>query len=152
MGFTVVPVTSIFPTTGFSLPDLVSLCVDDDGAGGTILLNGGGFNGSPSGAVDLPTLFTGAGVLFNSIPLMRAFRKLSPTANLTAAMTQLVKNLDVNINPVGPTANEVPSVQVSWTNSGTNFPFLQLDRPLQIDPGPHVVWRVDLRLRHSIAE
>lgn len=151
MSVVLVPLNSSFALTGFSLPDLVSFCIADDGTGGELLVGMGVTEALPSGGVDLQAEFLAAGKLFNSTPLLSVFKRLTPSATDTAAMNRLVSMLDVTVLPAASSLLfDLPLV--SQTNAGGNFPFVSFDRPNGGESPPAGVWRVNMRLRHSIAE
>lgn len=151
MSLILVPLNSGFSTEGFSLPDLVSFCISDDGTGGELLVGMGVTEALPSGGVDLKAAFASASILFRSTPLLNVFRRLTPSATDTAAMNRLVSLLDVTVLPAASTLIwELPAV--SQTNAGGNFPFVSFDRPNGGEAPPAGIWRVNMRLRHSIAE
>jgi len=151
MSLILVPLNSGYPTEGFSLPDLVSFCIADDGTGGELLVGMGVTEALPVGGVDLKAAFLAAGLLFNSTPLMSAFRLLTPTASSTAAMNRLVPGVDVTVVPAASSQiYELPIVL--QTEAGGNFPYVAFSRPNGGEAPPTGVWRVDIRLRHSIAD
>ena len=155
MGFTVIPPSTSSPVSGISLPDLVSICVVADGNAGTdIYLNGGGIlNATVTGAVDLKTLFTSNGLLFDSAQLLRAFRPIY-TANPSNddAERQFLKLLDLNITPLEG-SNVIFGINylVGLPNGPVNVPYLRLINPGSGGEGGGT-WRVDLRLRHTITD
>lgn len=149
MSFTMIAPGSSPPVDVFSLPNAVSFCVTDSGAGGQINLNGLGIgSGTVAGAVDLKSFFaTGTPVLFRSIPLLRAFRAVNP-ATTAVAEAQLVNNLHITIYPNGSNGlAAMPAVNylVGLPSGPANVPYLVLN-------GPSVAgtWRVDIELRHSL--
>lgn len=151
MSVTLVPLGSGYLTQGFSLPDLVSFCIADDGTGGELLVGMGVTEALPVGGVDLQAAFIAAGILFNSSPLLSVFRLLTPTASSTAAMNRLVKGVDVNVVPAGSSQiYELPIVL--QTEAGGNFPYVAFSRPNGGEAPPTGVWRVDIRLRHTITD
>lgn len=136
------------PVDPFSLPNAISLAVQDDGGGGTIFLNGLGFNAPAlANAVDIKTFFSTAGVTFRSGPLLNAFRRIR-TATAQAAQNQLVPSLDIGIYPLVAGADKIPAFNFDYTQSGSTI------APLVTLIGPAVAgfWRVDIRLRHSITD
>ena len=161
MGFTVVSPASGgvrvgVPVDGISLPDLISIAVVADGNAGTdIYLNGAGvLNATVAGAVDLRTLFTSAGLLFESTQLLRAFRPIynpqSPT-NIDAEL-QFLSHLDVNITPLtGSNVIFGITYLVGLPNGPANVPYLHLVNPGSGGEGAGT-WRVDLRLRHTVTD
>jgi hypothetical protein len=157
MGFTVVPLTNFGAGFGggYCAPDLVSLGLDDTGTGGTINVNGlGVVDPTVAGAVDLKTLFTSAGLLFNAYPFLRAFRALAPVASDVTAGAQFAQWLDIKffINSLGPIDCGLPIVNVKagLASGPANVPYLQLIRPTD-ESATAGNWRMDLRLRHSTA-
>lgn len=150
MAFTVIPVSTGYPVGGFSFPNRVSFGVSDDGGGGQVYINGLGVTASSTlpvaGATDLKTLFAAGSVSFQSIPLMRAFRLLTASTN-TAAYQQFNTYLEVLINGCNSSGYAgVPAiVPLAGLGGNTSVPFLAIG-------GPSVagLWRVDLKLRHSI--
>lgn len=153
MSLLLVP-ASVSPTSDPVLtPEYISVCVEDDGAGGTLLLNMMGVNDpTVSGAKDLSTFF---GKLVTMFPVARAFRQLYIPASGegldSEAAIQIRNNLAVTIYPldvqevvlgVGYSGAKVGNVQV---------PFLELVSSGVGEAGP-LIWRVDLQLRHSITD
>lgn len=161
MSLIVIPPNSGYPVNGFSLPDMISFCVDDDGTGGQINLNGLGIvSPTVTGAVDIKRMFTDVGLLFNSYPLLNAFRKLSPpTGGSPAALAQLVKQVEVNIvrqslngSTVYPDQPAVFPVAIGSPDAAIGVPFLAIVRELSNageGPGSPGIWRVALKLRHT---
>lgn len=144
MGVGIVPWTpgSSVPTSSFSYPNRASLVFFDDGGGGSLLINGLGVTGV--GFSDLRTIFTSNGALFNSIPLLSAFRRLTANTDY-AAQAQLISRLDVAIETIN---NSVlaPAINYLGGTGGNDFvPFLAIDGPAAVG-----TWRIELKLRHSI--
>ncbi len=148
-------VASAYPHTGYSLPDMVSFCVQDaDGAGGSLYLDGlGVVDGND--IFDIKTLFTAAGVNFVSYPLLRAFRAVPAATGNASALAQLSKNLEINSYPIEPSAAG-PAVSLRFapiTGIGgtTGVPFLWIVAQVSTDPDyAGDIWRLELKLRHSI--
>ena len=153
MSLLLVP-ANVSPTSDPVLtPEAISVCVEDDGAGGSLFLNMMGVNNpTVAGAADLSTFF---GRLVTMFPVARAFRQLyipSSGESLDAlAGVQIRNNLAVVIYPlsvqevvlgVGYSGGKVGNVQV---------PFLELVSSGVGEAGP-LIWRVDLQLRHSITD
>jgi hypothetical protein len=140
---------------GVSLPEMIGFAISDDGGGGDIYLNGQGVvNPTVVGAADAKTIFTSAGLLFRSIPLLRAFRLLYRTPNDAAAEEQFQNNLDISIYPIGGTDGATAGFPVVQANSSlpgaaVNIPYLHFQRPGG-EGGVAGLWRVELRLRHTI--
>lgn len=133
------------PTAAISLPNMVSFCVQDSGAGGQIFVNGlGVVNALVAGAVDLKTFF---GTAFNSGALLAAFKTL--TGNLVGAPAgQLVPGLEITIVPHGnPGLAAMPAVTylVGIGAGPVQAPYVAI-----AGPGVAGTWRVNIRLRHSI--
>lgn len=147
MSFIIVPTTS-YPDTPLSLPNLCSFCVQDDGSGGAITINGLGVTSSQvAGTSDLKTFITGLGLTWRSNPLLRAFRAC-PAGTTTAAMAQFLNNLDINSYFVA--GNGVAGALgfnylINLGSGGASTPYLEV-----AGPGVAGIWRVDLKLRHSI--
>ena len=144
MSFTLVSAGIGSPVDPFSLPNTVSIACQDDGSGGTIFINGLGFNAPAlANAVDLKTFFGAAA--FKSYPLLKAFRKIL-TATAAAAQNQLVPALAISIYPLVAGLAAIPGVDFTFTQSSTTI------APLVGLIGPSVAgfWRVEMRLRHSI--
>lgn len=139
MSFIAVPVASGSPTAGFSTPNRASFCVQDDGSGGQILVNGLGINApTVSFAVDLKTLFGAAA--WHSRPLLRAFQNCASLEAVNNQINTWLNFSSVFINGVGVAgALGITPLLVS------GYMFLGI-------AGPSVagIWRVDLQLRHSI--
>lgn len=140
---------------GVSLPYMVGFAIDDDGDGGDIFLNGQGFEDpTVSDAVDLKSMFTSAGLLFNSIPLLQAFRLLYGTPNDAAAEFQFQHTLHINMFTINDRAggtSGLPVIQAhaSVLGAPTNVPFLLFSRP-QGEAGVAGQWRIELTYKHSI--
>ena len=98
MAVGIVPVNGGAPTMGRSYPNRVSFAFFDDGGGGNVVVNGGGINGV--GIVDLKTLFTSVGMLFNSIPLLRAFRQLTTPGSADENCARILSELEIVVNTV----------------------------------------------------
>ena len=147
MGFIIVPTTA-YPDTPLSLPHYCSFCVQDDGGGGQITINGLGVTSSlVAGTTDLKTFFTGLGLMWRSNPLLRAFRAV-PAGTTTAAMNQFINNLEINsyfIAGNGVAGALGFTYLINLGSGGATTPYLSI-------AGPSVagIWRVDLKLRHSI--
>lgn len=133
------------PTAAISLPNMVSFCVQDSGAGGQLYLNGlGVLNAVVAGAVDLKTFF---GTFFNSTALLSAFKTLTG-ALISQPAGQLVPALEITVVPVGSVGlAAMPAVSyVSGIGSGpSQAPYVAI-----AGPGVAGTWRVNIRLRHSI--
>lgn len=140
---------------GVSLPYMVGFAIDDDGSGGSIFLNGQGFEDpTVTDAVDLVSMFTDAGLLFNSIPLLQAFRLLYGTPNDAAAEAQFQRALHINMFPINNASNGtsgLPSIQAhaSLLGAPTSVPFLLFTRPGG-EGGVAGQWRIELTYKHSI--
>lgn len=147
MSFIMVPSASN-TTMVVSQPDMCSFVVQDDGGGGNVYLNGLGVgNAQVSNAVDLKTFVTGAGVLWRSEPLRRAFRAVA-SASILDAIPQLLNNLDISyyyLNGVGTTQDLGFTYLIGLSGGGSTTPYLSMG-----GPGAAGLWRVTLRLRHSI--
>lgn len=158
MSLNPVTVSSGNPFGGISQPDLVSLCVADaDGTGGDVYLNGLGVtSGLLANTYDLKSLFTGAGLLFNSIPLIRAFRQIFGSNASLQAWRQLVSNLEVSYYALVAGASAPISAltlrfdQTLATVNGVVVPLLHIQAPAGGEGYVGDTWRVDLKLRHSI--
>lgn len=153
MAFTLIPTNSGYPTTGYSLPNMVSFCVEDDGAGGEILINGQGINDpTVADAVDLKTMFTGVSKNFNSIPLLRAFR-IIPSTLLQDGLDQNIKNLEISFYQVGQAATGSTGLLfipiVGAVGGPDNVPYLVINAP---GADSATQWRIELKLRHSITD
>lgn len=133
------------PTAAISLPNMVSFCVQDNGGGGQIFLNGlGVLNALVAGAVDLKTFF---GTFFNSLSLLSAFKTLTG-ALVSQPAGQMVPALEISIVPHGnPGLAAMPAVTylVGIGAGPAQAPYVAI-------AGPAVAgtWRVNIRLRHSI--
>lgn len=142
MSFLAIPVTTGNPTTGYSTPNRVSFCVQDDGGGGQLCVNGLGITTVP--ALDLKTLF---GSAFRSEPLLRAFRAVGNSA-LNAMADQFNTYLNfssVFINSQGPAGSLAVVYLMNIVSAPPTVPFFAIG-----SPGVAGIWRVDLQLRHSI--
>lgn len=133
-------------------PEMVSFCVVSD-TGGQLAINMEGINDpTVSHAVDLATFFGIPAV--DVVPLSRAFRSIYPPdsgAGLQArGVQQIVKNLDINIVPIsGTSGNIILGVNYNVVvTAGVQVPYLLLTQAG--GEGAAGIWRVDLRLRHSI--
>jgi len=147
MAVTVVPVDSGQQSGGISLPDYCSFCISNSGGDvGQVLINGMGVtSASIVNAFDLKTMFTSAGFTFRSYPLLRAFRIVGTVAD---AHTQFVTHLDINsflMGAVGATTGIGIDYLHGIGGGPSNVPYLGISVP-----DANAIWRVDLRLRHSI--
>ena len=147
--------SSAHPRGAISLPDEVSLGLEDtDGTGGDIFINGVGLHDPVNGLYDLQTIFTGAGLLFNSIPLLRAFRRLRATDTVDQGWRQLLSNLELIVYPLvvgGLTdAFNLRLDQTAVTLSGINFPEVRVFAPAGGEGYTGDSWRLELKLRHAI--
>ena len=154
MSLVPVVVTTGYPVTGFSLPDLISLCVRDaDGTGGTLYLNGVGVvNGVD--IFDLKTLFTAAGLPFNSIPLLRAFRSVPAATGNASALAQFSKNLEINYYPTVGVADPAFALRfqpIAGIGGGpATAPYLQIVAPSGGGGYAGDIWRLNIKLRHTV--
>lgn len=157
MALVVIPpnINSAAYIAGESLPDLAAFAISDDGSGGEIFLNGQGVVApTVTGAYDLKTIYTSAGVLFRSIPLLRAFRLLYNTPNDVAAEIQFHNFLDLDMFPVAGSNGAICGLPTITCTAGTpsgplNVPYLHILRPSD-ESAVAGTWRLELRLRHSI--
>jgi hypothetical protein len=145
---------SVGPATDPVLtPEYISVCAEDNGAGGTLSLNMGGVNDpTVAGAKDLSTFF---GKNINELSISRAFRSIYSSAvgiGLTSqAAVQIRNNLAVTIYPIGA-ANSILGVNYDGlVVSGVRVPFL-IFTGIGTGEGPTGIWRIDLQLRHSITD
>lgn len=158
MSFVIVPTSpgtitapAGYPTANYCLSNGVSLVMSDDGGGGQVFLNGQGvLNALVAGAVDLKTFFvTTLGIPFTANALLRAFRLLAPAGavSLSGAMSQFIRNLDISMTTVTTAVSTYPAVDYlnAVGAAPTNVPFLKFQ-----GPGISGIWRVDIKLRHSI--
>lgn len=131
------------PTSSFSYPDRASLAFFDDGGGGSLGINGLGVTGV--GFLDLKTWFaTTNNDLFRSVPLLAAFRKLRSNTDY-AALAQLTNNIELQINAIS-TPVLAPGFSMLAGLGGNDYvPFLSLN-----GPGAVGLWRVDIKLRHTL--
>lgn len=151
--FPVIPTTA-YPQTGYNLPDLISICVQDaDGTGGTLYLNGVGVvNGVD--IFDLKTLFTNVSLPFSSYPLLRAFRSVPAATGNASALAQFSKNLEINYYPIVGVADPAFALRfqpIAGIGGGpATAPYLQIVVPAGGEEYAGDVWRLNLKLRHSI--
>lgn len=146
MAVGIVPVNSSAPVFGRSYPNRVSLAFFDDGGGGNLFLNGGGISGV--GVYDLKTLFTSVGMLFNSYPLLRAFRQI-PNGTNDENCDRILSEIEIVTNQIS-TATPLANMAVTYnapTPLNLTWPAIAL-----VGPGIARQWRVDIRLRHSITD
>jgi len=145
----VVQVSTGYPTSGFSLPDLISLCIrDDDGTGGALYLNGLGVTNILNNSFDLKLLFTGVGLVFNSYPLLRAFRAVNAATGNAEMLAQVAKYLEINYYPIAGGA--IPLRFVPIAGLGGDPPTVSY---LQIIAAVGTIgdtWRLNLKLRHTV--
>ncbi len=152
MPLIVVTASSGAPAGGVSLPDLVSIGVEDtDGGGGDFYLNGLGItSGLASPAYDLQTIFTGASMMFNSIPLLKAFRKARSAAE---AWRQLVSQLDISYYALSAgNVTDPLNLRFDATSDVVNGVIVPLLHVSAADGGEGYtggLWRLDVKLRHS---
>lgn len=143
-----------------SLPDYVSFAIQDDGSGGSLWINGLGVNGGPirggDTVTDLKTFFVGNSALFRAVPLLLAFRRLHGKVSYTNddAQAQFLAFLNVVITPLvsTPQSNEVPALWygVNQSSNGAgDVPYFGIQGIGDGETGAGI-WRVDMRLRHSI--
>lgn len=153
MSLSVISTGAGYPVGGYSLPDMVSFCVNDgDGTGGSVYINGLGIlTGDFSGAYDLKTLFTSANKLFTSIPLLRAFRQIFSGTN-QATQNQLVQNSEISSYPVNANFPAFPLrfAQLYQSINGIGVPFWQIIAPDGGEGYTGDTWRVEIKLRHSL--
>lgn len=143
MSFAVIPVTTTYPTTGYSTPSRVSFCIQDDGTSGQMYVNGLGVTSASVGqAVDLATTF---GAAFRSRLLLRAFGSVPTQQAATDQFNTYLNFSSVFLGSQGP-AGSLAIVYLWGVGGGpVNVPYLSI-------AGANVagIWRVDLQLRHSI--
>lgn len=145
MSFVTIPVGSGPPVDGVSLPNSVSFGLSDDGAGGSVFLNGlGVLNATVTGAVDLKTYF--GSPKFRSIPLLRAFRAMTAPSAANAE-AQFLNNLAISIYPLTTGLAAMPAINylAGLPNGPANVPYLSI-----VGPAVAGNWRIEIRLRHSI--
>jgi len=143
---------------GISLPEVAVFCISDNGAGGDLYINGLGVaDGDVTGALDLESIYTDSGLLFKSLPLLRAFRALFGTPTDAAAELQFQQFLDIKVwSPTTGSDNGFAGVPTFGAKAGlpggpANVPYLHIFRP----GGEGAVagqWHIELKLRHSIAD
>ncbi len=152
MSLAPVPVNNGYPTGGFTLPDMVSFCLNDaDGAGGSVLINGLGVGqGDVPHAYDLKQLFIDGSIPFISYPLLRAFRAAS---SLAAFWAQIINNLEISYYALGgTTADSFPLRFLPVFNIGggpSDAGYLEIVAPGGGEGYTGDTWRVELKLRHS---
>ena len=147
MSFIMVP-SAGSPAGAISLPNYCSFVVQDDGSGGNVYLNGLGVGTAQvTSAVDLKTFITGLGLTWRSDALLRAFRAVASLSTIDS-MNQFLTYLDISyffLNGVGTTQDLGFTPLLGLSGGGASTPYMNI-----AGPGAAGLWRVDLKLRHSI--
>jgi hypothetical protein len=155
MSLIIVPTSGGYPTGGYSLPERVSFVIaDSDGSGGTIYINGLGVTTSDEpGVYDLKKIFTAVGMLFNSLPLAGAFKKVS-AATLEAVQDQLLKGVSFSFYGFSASAPAPLNLRFGTLNGVGSIPayvpLLEIEAPNGGEGYTGDTWRVDINLRHSV--
>lgn len=143
------------PAGPVSLPDLISVGVEDtSGGGGELYINGLGItSGLAATAYDLKTFLVAAGLNFSSIPLLGAFKKARTAA---LAWQRLVSMLEVNYYALSAgNVTDPLNLRFDATSDVVNGEIVPLLHVSAADGGEGYsggLWRLDLRLRHTLTD